>query len=302
MEDTRKNWRQIQQYFNLFDKILFSLGHKVKRHLISRSIVARLIDYYMGHHAPLWKGHPKEHDRISLGNFETNEVPNLSDHMSTLRNAIMSCHNRVSEEKNLFPGEQLLSLTKLDNQYLYIPEFYSSLLKQCYSFDTNRSITRRLCYEDEERTRWVLDRFFSSIFRSERDQFPDIPPVLGDLLCLNDSLRMWRVALFIGHEEKGIIFCIDDLINNETYKSIQLLNMLIEVMKSDPVVAGYILSQDRRFEKKINLIFKDKIRDLEHDYFRTNSFQLFLELRDLKEAHRNWCTLLEKDIYILHSI
>jgi len=290
MEDTRKNWKQFHQYFRIFSKTL-TLGFKIKRHLLYQSLIARLIDFYMGHHSPLWRNVGKE--RVPIGNL-VSEIPNLNDHMSAFRAAVISCHNGVSEEKKSFPDKELHFLTKLDNQFLFNNEFYNSILKQCYSLEANRDITLHICYDDKRNTSWMLERLFSSISRARVDQLNNVLIVFSDLLSLQDSIRMWRVPLLISADH-GILICLDSLLV-EFYNVLHLLHMFLEKIKSDPVVAGYICFLGKKFENKIHRYFKGKIRELEHIYLNTYLTDHNSQLIDVKEEYKCWRKLFLHDM------
>jgi len=287
MEDTRKNWRQFHQYFYVIEKYL-TIGYQECRFVISRSIIARVIDYYMGEYSKeVWEDPTK---RINIANG--NDDLDLSNLMNILQIAVCSCHNYSSEKGNLRPitslMDPLLNFTEKDASFLLKSNSYNSLIRQCHSVDCNIKITVHLSWEDMEKSEWMIERMDDLIFYVKNDLEKKVFPFVTTLLSVDDSIQAWRINKII-FSKRGLIGSVQRLSAQKQYnKALELLNYLLSQIYSNPAVAGYFIFMGDILEKDIDLYYKDNIKRFELKYLKRYALDNFLQLRDFTESYTKW--------------
>jgi len=204
-------------------------------------MIGILIDYYMGDFSP----YKKHSGRAKIGDKQGDL--NLTFFMDLLAICVAA-----TEKKCKASGAKPPTCNPEDKELAWAPqkcmhllshkEAFASLLKQCYNANCNKVLVQHLCWEDEERTYWILQIILSNVKSSDSTLKGSVVYVLEslfDILELRDSLQQWRITVSLGNQTHGLL----DIMDRTKQSPGQLLpicSFLHRCLVSNPVVTAYL--------------------------------------------------------------
>jgi len=265
MEFTRNHWRKFHQYWALLDYIVTNCGHSERLFLqVYLKIVMRLLDYYMGPYSPLW--HRGETERMTIG-VKGVQSPELANFMWLLAHMVCACHNNVTRlpgiphPQTAYPNCPLLHIHVQDIDLLSKNDFFWSLVKQAYNPQANALILSHLSWEDSLRSNWVMSAM-QELFKRADAQIHFYTTVLEAVLSLRDTKAPWRTALLLNYKGRGLFHMISSNSSELREKFGPTLFFLMKLIKTNPVVAGWIKKTHLQFGQWVKDVFEDLSRYL----------------------------------------
>jgi hypothetical protein len=182
------------------------------------------------------------------------QLPDMTHFMWTLSNMICACHNDSTEKFSGIVLPTTFSICPLiqrhaeDVKYIYDKKLFTSLLKQAYNIESNKLILTHLCWEDKNRSSWIvylLKENFLSI---------DVHNYISYAKCIfniSDGLAMWRCNLLLNYTGRTLLEQLGSDYSGRD-KLGTGLTFLIESIKTKPIVAGW-------FKKSSNGALKNSI-------------------------------------------
>jgi len=204
-------------------------------------MVGRTVDYYMGPYSPNLKP-GVQRVRISDTGGATAD---LRDFME-LKSIIVRSHGTDGSEKSgkIAPiatagNFKYPPLKEKEKRLLFRMDYFSSLIKQAYNVLSNKEIVAHWCFEDEDRTQWILEIVIDSLCKANWNA-ESMFSVFEAILDVHDSIENWRVETAMNVEENGMMDVINYYKDRYPKFTVICLQHTIQYLKQFPMIAGYL--------------------------------------------------------------
>ncbi|KAF2075266.1 hypothetical protein CYY_003442 [Polysphondylium violaceum] len=193
-------WKHFNHYF-MFIKEFALLGRKEREYLVSRRVIGRLIDFFLGDESPWSKSHPPQKKTKMGDKYSSPQFNYMMDALSIL---VRSCHTNFTKDhpdkQFQLPGmildepdQGLIFMPEEDMELLYDPIFIAKVIRennQNVHSKTISEIISYICYNDMDATTNIIE-YFNSV---EQSRALD---ALYPLIVLDDNERENRVQIAI---------------------------------------------------------------------------------------------------------
>ena len=228
LEFTRQHWRKFVQYFWLLKEFML-LGYHHRNYLSKRYLVGTLVDFYMGPFSPNLKPNQQ---RVRIG--DSTSSADLRYFMKCLSIMVTNHSTDATNNSNKIPhtaqqNKVYLPLQESEKKLLFHREFFSSLIKQGYHVESTQDIVAHWCFEDINKTKWMLELIMEGICRANWDACDYLFAAFIAVFSIEDSLKFTRIQLCLSYKDNGmldIIYHYRDRYPKFTHTCIKFLSEL----------------------------------------------------------------------------
>jgi len=114
------------------------------------------------------------------------------------------------------------------------------LIKQAYNVEANCQIVSHWCWEDEERTQWILEILIDLICKAHWNACDHLFKTFESVLELHDSIEEWRVELAFNLEDNGVIDVINYYKDRYPKFTQTCIKFTLQAVHQYPTVAGFL--------------------------------------------------------------
>lgn len=174
---------------------------------------------------------------------------------------------------------------------MFNESFFDSLLKQGYNNRAVARIVQHLAWENTTLTVWIAKILFHAMWKCEPHQFHNTLSLLEELLKIQDSIHIWRIAVLLNSKNGGLLEVLTRMTNTNNFlpfKIDELLTFLLNLIETNVLFAGYLFETRHDWAPAIEKFLLQNKRQIET--FPTSEHQLELKRWDdfLKRFRAFW--------------
>jgi len=256
MEYVRRFWQQFHQYFSVInyycrqgqpERLHLAICTTPTPHCSPLRFISLWIDWYMGSLSP-----KINYGRSQLGGH--NESAKLMEYFRCFEGVLLTMKTNSKIRPPTTLGDDNPEMDE-DSYYFFTKkDMFKSLIKQSYDLETNKSIVKHWSFNDEEKTRWIIDiclSAFDSSFSEDKAKYPlNIANVLKTLIAdVNDDFVPLRIVLIFKKRKSNNYYNNDSsffsvLRSNNNFKSQVVFQAIgvITTLLPDDNYAGHELA------------------------------------------------------------
>eukprot|EP01132_Coremiostelium_polycephalum_P001351 gene1351-1706_t len=192
IKEAPSHWKHFTHYF-MFIRDFSLLGHEERQYMVSRNVIGRLIDFFLGDESPVSKLHPPQ-KKTKMG--DKYNSPQLSHMMEALSILIRSCKTRYMEQYNIndalpqsHSNDQPIPMPQEDVELLYNPIFINKSIREAVHPKSTMEIINHICYNDIETSANII----AMLETMDPNKFT--LECLLNLILMDDSYKKQRIEL-----------------------------------------------------------------------------------------------------------
>eukprot|EP01091_Cochliopodium_minus_P001006 TRINITY_DN1088_c0_g1_i6.p1 TRINITY_DN1088_c0_g1~~TRINITY_DN1088_c0_g1_i6.p1 ORF type:complete len:2413 (+),score=944.25 TRINITY_DN1088_c0_g1_i6:3-7241(+) len=293
MEYVRRYWNQFHQYFSVInnycrqgqpERLHLSLCTIPTPHCSPLRFIALWIDWYMGSLSP-----KSGYGRTQLGTYSENAK--LVEYFRCFEGVLLTMRTKSKTRPPTSLGDENPEMDEDSSRFFNNKEMFTSLIKQSYDLETNKSIVKHWSYNDEDKSRWIIEvclNAFSYSFREDKPKYPlNIATLLKTIVSeVNDDYVQLRITLIF----KNSYGCFFSILDNNTHKSptvFQAIGVITSLLPDDnnaghELVTAYFYNMKDDLKWILNFLQKNSTLPMFDSIFK--KWTLLLEGKLHKEG------------------